>query len=178
MLTELQVNAIASRIYNQARAGTQVNPGLPVDLSNLVVAQAKHETGNFASNAFTKYNNAFGYSYAGSTYQTGPGLIADNGQPVGSYKNVEDSTKEIVDWIYRRRGEGKFPADLASIKTPALYADLLKKAGYYGDTLQNYLNGLTAFFKVISPGASGLAALAIVVGLVGWIYFRSGYIKL
>lgn len=169
MPTESQVNAISAGIFNQARAGTSVNPtGLPVDLANLVVAQARHETGNFTSNAFVRHNNAFGYSYVpGARYQTGPGLIADNGQPVASYATVQDSVKEIVDWIYRRLKEGKFPA-LSTIRTPEQYARLLKDAGYYGDTFANYSAALKRLFQAAS-GSVGIGLVAVVAALY---YFR------
>lgn len=134
------------RIYNQAIKGTQNNPGLPATLASLLIAQAKHETGNFTSNFFKKYNNGFGYSYfPGSIYQSGGGTIADNGQPIAAYANIEDSTKEIIDWIYRRKKEGNFP-DLTTITTPEKYAALLKQNNYFGDTLTNYLNGLKKFY--------------------------------
>lgn len=165
-VTQADVNRYSSQIFNQARAGTGVNPGLPVTLANLVVAQARHETGSFTSNAFVKHNNAFGYSYvAGGKYQTGPGLVADNGQPVANYATLNNSVKELVDWIYRRRKEGKFPQDLATIKTPEEYASLLKGSNYFGDTISNYLKGLQSFFKDLS-GSAKAGGLGILVALV------------
>lgn len=164
----------ANTIFNTARSGTPVNPGLPVGLANLLVAQAAHETGNFTSRFFRDYNNAFGYSWAGSRYQTGPGPAADNGQPIGVYASVADSTREIVDWIYRRQKEGKFPADLSTITTPDQYAQLLKNAGYYGDTLSNYTAGLRRFFtnivaEISTPSGLGLVAIA---SILIWIATR------
>lgn len=133
-------------IYKTARAGTNNNPGLPPALAALVVAQAKHETGNFTSNFFKRYNNAFGYSYyPASPYQIGAGTVADNGLKIAAYAAVQDSVKELIDWLYRRVNDGKFPA-LDTITTPEKYAGLLKSAGYYGDTLQNYTAGLKRFF--------------------------------
>jgi len=135
------------RIYLQATRGTVKNPaGLPAVLASLVAAQAAHETGNFTSSIFRNFNNAFGYSFSGSAYQTGPGSIADNGQPVAAYRSIEDSTKEIIDWIYRRKNEGIFPADLRTITTPEQYAALLKKANYFTDTLSNYAAGIRNYF--------------------------------
>ncbi len=136
------------RIYLQATRGSARNPkGLPPVLSSLVTAQAAHETANFTSNIFRNYNNAFGYSYVpGAVYQTGSGSVADNGQPVAAYATVEDSVREMVDWIYRRISEGKFPADLTTITTPEQYAQLLKNAGYYSDTVANYTAGIKQFF--------------------------------
>lgn len=151
------------RIYNQALKGSPVNPGLPASLALLLVAQAKHETGNFTSNFFRSYNNAFGYSYVpGGRYQLGAGSIADNGAPIARYASVEDSVKELVDWLNRRRIEGKFPA-FGSVTTPEQYAALLKAAGYYGDTLENYSNGLIYYFKSLAGSLAAGAKQSIPV---------------
>jgi len=133
------------RIINQARKGSDVNPGLPGNLPALLVAQAKHETGNFTSNAFKRHNNLFGYSYVpGGRYQIGAGLVADNGQPVAHYASPEDSVREIIDWLYRRVKEGKFT--FSQIQTPDDYAQHIRRAGYYTDTFANYSAGLKRFF--------------------------------
>lgn len=139
---------IEQRIVNQARKGSDVNPGLPGNLPAILLAQAKHETGNFTSNAFLRHNNLFGYSYVkGARYQQGPGLIADNGQPVAHYATLEDSVKELVDWLYRRVKEGKFT--FSQIQTPEDYAAKIRQAGYYTDSLSNYTAGLKRFYKNI-----------------------------
>lgn len=167
---------IQDRIFNQATAGTPYNRGVPAVLASLMVAQAAHETGNFTSNFFRNYNNAFGYSYfRGSPYQSGSGTLADNGLPIAVYRSVEDSVKEVVDWIYRRQKEGKFPADLGTIRTPEQYAKLLKDAGYYGDTLANYTAGLKRFFVAVieelkKPGTQTAGAIFLI--LVAWLIFR------
>jgi len=167
---------IADRIFNQATRGTNYNPGLPNTLAALLVAQSQHETGNYTSNFFRNYNNAFGYAYyPGSLYQNGPGTIADNGKPIASYASVEDSTKELIDWIYRRVKEGKFPANLATITEPDQYAALLKSAGYFGDTLQTYTNGLKYYFtrvlEIIEKPTAQIAMLAV-VGFILYYYMR------
>jgi len=171
MATAAQITAFSNDVYTTAKAGTPTNPrGVPDTLAALMVAQAKHESGNFSSNLFQKYNNAFGYSYPASgpsKWMIGAGSIADNGRPIAAYKNIQDSTREIVDWIYRRVKEGKFPANLDTIRTPEEYALLLKNAGYYGDTFANYFRGLTSFFK--APAGQGVAALVGVSVLV-WFF--------
>jgi hypothetical protein len=152
----------AERIYAQARAGTPNNPGMPDPLASLMVAQARHETGDFTSRFFRENNNAFGYAYySGSLYQDGGGSIADNGSPIGSYPSIEASTMEVIDWIWRRFRRGEFP-DPASIQDPETYARALKNAGYYGDTLSNYLAGLKRFYTPIAAvsGAGLIAAIA------------------
>jgi len=160
------------RIFNQALKGTGNNPGLPPVLSSLLVAQAAHETGNFTSNFFTKYNNAFGYSYVpGGSYQVAAGTVADNGQPIAVYRSIEDSTKEVIDWIYRRVKEGKFPADLFTITTPDQYAQLLKAANYYGDTLQNYAAGLNRFFTAVQSQLEKPPAKAFTLIALGLLFY-------
>jgi len=172
MATQAQITAWSQRIFDAAMKGTPTNPkGLPVILSGLLVAQARHETGNFSSTHFLQSNNAFGYSYVpGGTWQTGPGSIADNGQPVAKYRSVEDSTREIVDWIYRRVEQGIFPKDLNEIVTPEQYATLLKKAGYYQDTISNYTNGLIRFFADLPPTAG--FGLLLLTAIVFYIFYR------
>lgn len=157
--------SVSELIYNVARSGSPFNPGLPDTLARLVVSQAQHETGNFTSNFFRSYNNAFGYSaIAGARYQSGAGSLADNGKPIAVYPSLENSVYEIIDWIYRRRNEGKFPA-LDTITTPDQYAALLKQSGYYGDTVVNYAAGLKRWFSQ-NPVKTSLAAVFIAASLV------------
>lgn len=161
----------ANVIYNTAR-----NAGFPDTLARLLVAQAQHESGNFTSNFFKKYNNAFGYSYVrGGKWQLStPGTIADNGQPIAAYASLENSTMEIVEWIKRRIQEGKFPA-LDKIDNPQVYAELLRKAGYYTDTLENYRRGLVSFFNagadlIQSDGGKLLVTTFMIAGILYYIY--------
>jgi len=166
---------LLDRIYEQATRGTAYNKGLPPVLSSLVAAQAAHETGNFTSRFFTDYNNAFGYSYVpGGIYQLDiPGDFSTNGQPVAKYRSIEDSTKEIVDWIYRRIKEGKFPADLRTIQTPEQYAALLKDANYFEDSISNYAAGIKRFFvqviELAGKPAAGILLLAL--GAAAYWYY-------
>lgn len=168
-MSEGQIDNI---IFTQARRGTPYNPGVPDALASLMVAQAKHETAGYTSNFFLNDNNAFGYSYyAGSPYQLGAGGIADNGQPIARYSSVQNSTMEIVDWLYRRYREGRFP-DLKSITTPEQYAAALDAVDYFGEQSGNrdytvYLAGLKRYFK---PIAAGLGIVLIVVASAALIY--------
>lgn len=139
---------VSSVIYEQARRGTAYNPGLPDRLALYLVAQACHETGNFTSPIFEDDNNAFGYSYVpGARYQEGPGRMADNKQYAAHYSNVRDSVRELVDWIYRRRDEGKFPADLRAVTSLAQYVSLLKRSSYFQDREENYLRGSQSCYE-------------------------------
>lgn len=141
----------ADIVYTRAITGTATNPGLPDILAQLVVAQSEHESGNYSSDVFINTGgNAFGYKYSGSKYQRGD----YNGY--AKYDNLDDSTAEVVDYIYRRVADGSFPADLSTITTPDQYATLLQNARpgpYYGDTEANYSAGLASWFStnVLQP---------------------------
>jgi uncharacterized FlgJ-related protein len=137
-MTENQISAL---IY-----ATAMNDGMPDQLARLILAQAKHETDDFTSNAFIKNNNCFGYKYVpGGKWQTGAGITSTEKDPYAKYKTIEDSVHELTDWIKRRQFGKKFPADLNEIKKPVDYATLLKNCGYFGDTLHNYIQGLQYF---------------------------------
>jgi uncharacterized FlgJ-related protein len=139
----------SQRIYNQAIAGSDNNPGLPATLANFLVGQSANETAGWTSDFFVNNNNCFGYSCdSGSQYQDGCSAgNADNGVQVGNYDSIEDSTKEIVDWIYRRVSDGKFPSDLTTITSADQYATLLKNAGYYQSAESSYAANISAWLS-------------------------------
>jgi uncharacterized FlgJ-related protein len=161
------MNSTELIIYN-----TAIGAGFPASFALLMIAWSKHETGDFTSKFFKQYNNLFGYSYVpGAAYQSGPGTNADNGVPIAAYSSPEMSVRENIAWVKRRQAEGKFPADLGTIKTPDQLATLLKKAGYYQDSLANYAAGLARFFM----GSAG--NFTIVVGGVLLIVAAYYYTK-
>lgn len=156
-------------IYN-----TAVADGMPEQLALFMVAQARHETGNYSHRFFTIGKNAFGYSYVkGAKWQLDKGgPNADNGVPIAQYASVNDSVHEVTDWIKRRQASGKFPADLNTIQTPEKYAALLKGAGYFGASLESYTAGLIAWlrkigFEIVSPKGAGVL---ILVGIILFAY--------
>lgn len=140
---------------------TAISQGMPVDLANLIVAQARHETGNFTSAVFRDCNNAFGYSAINSAVAC-PGHAFYK-----AYGSVQDSTIEVCNWIKRRLAEGKFP-DLNTIKSPAEYANLLKAAGYYEDNPVNYAAGLSRWLTYFT--APVVLWPLILIGLFFLIY--------
>lgn len=129
------MNNYQSIIYN-----TAVDKGLTSSLANLLIAQAQLESGNFSSHIFLTCNNAFGYKYIGQALANGPCGQSPSGNSYAHYNSLEDSTKEVADWILRRWDQFK------SINNPFDYAKALKKNGYYGESLSNYASGLSLFF--------------------------------
>lgn len=135
---------IGSLIY-----ATAFSDVMPAYMCSLIVAQSKHETGNYTSNAFKKNNNCFGYKYVkGAKFQIAPGITSSEGNPYAKYATIENSVHELCAWIGRRQKEKKFPKDLTEINTPELYAGILKACGYYGDPLKNYISGLTHYLSI------------------------------
>lgn len=147
------------RVYAKA-----LSLGVPDTLAKLIVAQSKHETGNYMSNAFLRNKNLFGYKYVGQKNAT-QGIKSSESDYYANYVSIDDSVTELVNWIKRRQKEGKFPANLASITTAETYATLLKNANYYGDKLQVYVNGLKKFFKNNIVLTTSLA-LPLLVGVI------------
>ena len=154
-VTQSQQNA-AVRIYNQALAGTPNHPGVPPALAALIVGQSGNETGGWTSDFFEQGNACFGYScdLSDSDYQTSCSTsVSDNGVTVGYYDSIEDSTMEIIDWIYRRVADGSFPSDLSTITTANQYATLLKNAGpdgsksYYGASEASYESNINLWLS-------------------------------
>ena len=150
---------IDEQIYNTATA-----QGIPPILATLIVAQARHETANYTSNAFRSCNNLFGYKYVGQNLSTGPCITSSEGNSYAKYASVADSVKELTAWIKRRQAENKFPANLNSITTPEQYATLLKNSGYYGAPIREYVNGLIFWLQKLGEVATSKeSSFAIVV---------------
>jgi uncharacterized FlgJ-related protein len=153
----------ATEVYNRALTGTVKNPGLPDTLAQLVVAWSEHESGGYTSPVFENTANAFGYKYSGSNYQRG------NYEGYAKYDSIDDSTSEIVDYVYRRVRDGSFPSDLTTITTPDQLATLLQNAKpgpYYEDSETNYANGLANWFSsnVLQPLQNNPALGLVILG--------------
>ena len=155
-------------IWQVLKTGSPVNPGLPDPLASIVLAQTAHESGGYTSNVFRVDNNTNGYKFVGSRYQSGYGLKSPEGDYYGHYRTLQDNIYELVDWIYRRRNEGVFP-DLRTITTPDQYALLLKKAGYFGDNVENYTAGLKRWLSQ-NPAAVGIGGGLLTIGVFYLIY--------
>lgn len=144
---------ITDSLYNSAlsRLTRKFNLSQSKLLASLMVAQAKHETGNFTSSVFKNNNNAFGYKYyKGSLYQIGKGKTSPELDSYGNFNTPEDSAKEVADWLGRRK------ADFEKISTPAEYGHLLKKYKYYGADENLYITALKNFFTPIISSTSEL----------------------
>lgn len=150
-----------SLIYNAAlqRLLRKFNATQADRLAKLMVAQSKYETAlngkPYTSNVFLKHNNAFGYKYTAlSAYQIGKGGEAPakdaqgnlDGGNYGVYKNVQDSAREVADWL------GRGVTAFAQVSTATQYAQALKTGrpgfAYYGQSAELYAKGVAKFYTV------------------------------
>jgi len=156
--------------YGKVIFDTARGDGMPALLANFIAAQSRHETNDFRSNVFLACNNAVGYKYVGQALPAKRCTNAPEGGSYASYPSIVDSIHELTAWIRRRQREGEFPADLRSITTPEKYSQLLKDAGYYGDPVSIYANGLRRFATDYgAPIAFGTVAI---IGFALLLYSR------
>jgi flagellum-specific peptidoglycan hydrolase FlgJ len=107
------------------------------ELLPYVIAQAKHETNGYKSRAFIEQNNLFGMKNANKRKQLGVRRL-DN--QYRQYKSPQESVKDLIvyfDFV-------KFPK---AVIDSLHYAEELKRRKYYGDTIENYNNGLIRWAK-------------------------------
>ena len=157
-MTTAQQQAYDAAIYQQV-----TSMGIPDVVAKNIVAQARHESGDYTSNVFNHTNNAFGYTYFPlSNWQTGDGY-----EGFAVYSNIQHSAGEVADWLKRREKDGKF--SIASLTTPEAYATALHSNGYFTDAVENYINGMKAAFSRINwqtvavVGGGSAAVLLLVV---------------
>jgi hypothetical protein len=166
VIPEKNAMSIEELIYS-----TAVQDGMPSLLAQFIVAQSKHETGNYKHRFFTTGKNAFGYSYVkGGRWQLDKGgPLADNGVPIAQYSSVSNSVHELTDWIKRRQRDGQFPKDLRDIKNAEDYAMLLRYAGYFTAPLSAYAAGMVYWLKKLPPlvvAGAGIGFIALIAALI------------
>ena len=138
--------SIDQQIYNAA-----VSKGFTPTAAKLVVAQARHETGNYTSNIFKLNNNLFGMKYVKQPLATqGSASPRSEGDFYARYKSVGDSVKDLIDRNYILTRGGVTPEKLKNATDSLDFATKLKARGYYGDTISNYANGLKSALNRIN----------------------------
>lgn len=134
MLLRMQTKASA---INQAFKNTEYAGLIP-----LIVAMAKHETGNFASKLYMDGRNMFGMKMPSRRPTVArPLRKASDGGVYAGYSSDYNSAKDLLLWMQYT----KFPA---MVSTPESFATALKERGYYTDTLENYSKALRRWLAV------------------------------
>lgn len=116
-----------------------VKQGLTPEFGKILAAQARHETGNYGSYLARFCNNYYGMKFF-------PGATLHkkrcNGGEYVHYNCLEESVRDVIKWIKRRKIDTK-DTDVVA------YVLAIKKAGYFTDKTVNYINGVKrAFVKV------------------------------
>ena len=100
----------------------------------ILFAQWSHETAGFTSELCVTYNNLGGLTQEKKN---------DLPQPDGRYYYMKfDSPEDYA--TYFGKYLGYYPGDKSTIEK---YATVLKEGGYFGDTLENYIAGMTAAYN-------------------------------
>ena len=138
-------------IYNGAIKGGATPP-----LAKLLVAQARHESGNYNSNQTKTNNNVFGFKHSANSIYSQRGNISPEGDPYAHYDTLQDSIKDyIIRWMGKSSKQGGTRLqEFNTIKEgdTETYARKLKGYGYYtnikGETdesaIKRYIGGLNS----------------------------------
>ena len=133
MINELYLEAAKE----SARIANDGYDNNPIDYK-ILYSQWSHETNGFTSSLCVEYNNL------GGVTQTS---VNDTPQPDGTcYYMQFESVEEYAEYFgrYLRLYEENGIYDAFSIEE---YAAALKDGGYFGDTLENYVAGMTAAYN-------------------------------
>lgn len=128
--------SLDEQIYQAA-----VKAGFSPSAAKLVVAQARHETGNYTSNIFRLNNNLFGMKYVKQPLAQ-QGNKSPEGDYYAKYANVGDSVQDLVNRNYKITRGGVSFDQLKNVSDSTDFAQKLKKRGYYGASVNEYANGL------------------------------------
>lgn len=104
------------------------------NLVPLIIAQAKHETGNFTSSLFRNHNNMFGMKVPvkRKSFRNGE---TENG--FSTFANTKDSARDFLEYLR----SVNFPKNVDSFQ----YVAALKNRKYFEDALGNYLKGVQSW---------------------------------
>jgi flagellum-specific peptidoglycan hydrolase FlgJ len=137
--------------YDQLIYDAAIKGGFTPTSAKLVVAQARHETGNYTSNVLKKNNNLFGMKFIGQPLATRGTLAPPSERKCGGkcntdyyskYADVGDSAKDLIQRNLQFTRKGVTFEQLKNAKDSTEYATLLKQRGYYDATIPIYDRGL------------------------------------
>jgi hypothetical protein len=149
-----------TQIYNLARKN-----GFTDASARNVVAQARLESADYTSNVFKLNNNMFGMKFLGTSKQplAVRGSMAPRSERTASCladptkcSNINfyakfsapiQSAQDVIERLYKITMGGVTPDMLKNANDPVIYANLLKKRGYYGSSASGYASGLKAKLK-------------------------------
>ena len=106
----------------------------------LLIAQSKHESGNYKNN-LTKYHNVFARHYHKSdTMAVSAGARAEGHSNFAIYPSVKNATISQINYLKRKGYSFKW-------KNPNQYALELKSKGYYEAPVEEYSAALRGYMS-------------------------------
>jgi hypothetical protein len=131
----LMLYVIFRRTKSPSRSVEEVFRGTEYEnLVPFIIAQAKHETGNFTSNLFRNHNNMFGMKVPVKRKSF------RNGETESGFSTFESTTDSARDFLEYLRSVN-FPKNVDSFQ----YVAALKNRRYFEDTFGNYLKGVQSW---------------------------------
>lgn len=126
-------NSYAAELYGDLLAA-----GFNIQTAKYVVAQAAHETGNFKSDLFTKWNNPFGMNQPSMRLTTSTGPTPDG---FASYGSLFQAALDYRYWWQARN----MPETFSDITD---FVGTLENKNYFEASLSEYLRGCQDFYKL------------------------------
>lgn len=106
--------------------------------AELLIAQSKHESGNYKNN-LTKYNNVFARHYHKTdSFAVSAGAQAEGHSKFAIYPTVKYATLSQLSYLKRKKYSFKW-------NSPHQYAVELKSKGYYEAPVQEYSAALNSY---------------------------------
>lgn len=123
---------VIAKPYDQILREVFISNGISPEMTEILIAQAKHESANFTSNLFVNTNNAFGmmHPYKRPTTSLGPFGRAEGRNGYAKYRCIEESAEDIMLYLKAR--------NIPDYKLPRQYIKHLKKKHYFEDSYYKY----------------------------------------
>lgn len=131
-VTYLPEIVITARPYDQIMREVFISNDISPAMAEILIAQARHETGNFTSNLFVKSNNAFGMRHPSKrpTTSLGPFARAEGRGGYAHYESLEDSAMDMVLYLRAR--------NIPNYSQVRPYIRHIKKKNYFEDSYYRY----------------------------------------
>lgn len=127
-----------------------IKNGFTPKTAKLIVAQARLESASYTTDAFRLDNNVFGTKYVGQPLAT-KGSLARLTQRAkhetitnyhAKYQTAEDSVIDVIERLYNKTINGVSPEELKNADTEERFSELLKKRGFFEDSVFDYANAI------------------------------------
>lgn len=150
--------------YDQEIYDVAISEGFKPNVAKYIVAQARLESGDYASNVFKNNFNMYGMKYVGQPLASRGTLapisersnscvssnICKDSDYYAKYKSPRDSALDTIQRLYKRTRNGIGFNELNNSVDAQDFANKLKQRDYYGGTPEQYSSFILAKLKRIS----------------------------